>query len=146
MPESGAFLAIDYGTRKAGLAIGHRLTGSARPLEPIRYRQPETLFDGLISVCKQWQPDRIIVGLPLDATGEETRMSRDIRKFADELAKHIPTVHIEMHDERMSSQHAAAGFAGRRSEGRARRSDASRLDSMAAAVILESWMNQHGIT
>jgi putative Holliday junction resolvase len=146
MPESGALLAIDYGTRKVGLAIGHRLTGSARPLEPIRYRQAEALYDGLIAVCKQWQPDRVIVGLPLDGAGEETQMSRDIRKFADELGKRIPAVHIEMHDERMSSQHAAAGFAARRSEGRARRSDASRLDSMAAAVILESWMNQHGIS
>ncbi|MEE4297042.1 MAG: Holliday junction resolvase RuvX [Wenzhouxiangella sp.] len=145
MPESGALLAIDYGTRKVGLAIGHRLTASARPLEPIRYRHPEALFDGLAAVCRQWQPERVIVGLPLGGAGEETQMSRDIRKFANELGQRIPTVSIEMHDERMSSQHAAAGFALRRSEGRARRRDAGRLDSMAAAVILESWMSQHGI-
>ena len=145
MPESGALLAVDYGTRKVGLAIGHRLTGSARPLEPIRYRQPESLFDGLVAVCKQWRPERMIIGLPLDGAGEETPMSQAIRKFAEELRNRIPSVQIEMHDERMSSQRAAAGFAQRRSEGRARRSDASRLDSMAAAVILESWMSQHGL-
>lgn len=141
----GVLLAIDYGTRKVGLAIGHRLTASARPLEPIRYRQPEALFRGLVEACNQWQPERMIVGLPLDSTGEETPMSRDIRRFAEALQKHIPAVPVEMHDERMSSRHAAAGFAQRRSEGRARRSDAGRLDSMAAAVILESWMSQHGI-
>ena len=145
MPESGTLLAIDYGTRKVGLAIGHRLTGSARPLDPIRYRQSEALMKGLKTICERWHPDHIVIGLPLDGAGEETQMSREIRKFAAALRETIPDVEIDMHDERMSSQRAAEGFARRRSEGRARRSDADRLDSMAAAVILESWMNQHGL-
>jgi len=145
MPEAGALLAIDYGTRTAGLALGHRLTGSARPLEPIRYRQPDTLLQRIDEVVRQWRPERIVVGLPLGREGEETTMSREVRRFVERLSKIAPQCPVDLHDERMSSQHAAQRFAQRRSEGRARRRDASRMDSMAAAVILESWMSQHGV-
>lgn len=144
MPESGALLGIDYGTRTAGLAIGHRLTGSARPLQPIRYRRPEVLLTELAAVISQWKPERIVVGLPLNGDGEETTMSRAIRDFAAHLAEIAPGHPVEFHDERMSSEQAARGFAERREQGRARRRDAERLDSMAAALILESWMSQHG--
>lgn len=144
MPDSRALLAIDYGTRKAGLAIGHPLTGSAQPLDPIRYRQPEALFEGLRQVIRSWRPGRIIIGLPLAADGAETDMSRSIRGFAGRLAELAPDCEISLHDERMSSQEAARGFAQRREQGRARRRDAERLDSMAAALILESWMREHG--
>ncbi|TVS13700.1 MAG: Holliday junction resolvase RuvX [Wenzhouxiangella sp.] len=143
MPESGALLAIDYGTRKVGLAIGHRLTGSAQPLEPIRYRQTAALFDAIRQRLEQWQPGRIVVGLPLAGDGSETDMSRAVRKFAVQLAELDPRSEICFHDERMSSQNAARGFAERRSQGRARKRDAARLDSMAAALILESWMSEH---
>jgi len=143
MPESGALLAIDYGTRTAGLAIGHRLTGSARPLEPIRYRRSTTLLTELAAVIKHWQPERIVVGLPLGGEGDETPMSREIRRFAATLAEMAPGRQIELHDERMSSEQAARSFAERRGQGRARRRDADRLDSMAAAIILESWMRDH---
>ncbi len=143
MPEHGTLLAIDYGTRTTGLAVGHRLTGSARPLEPVRYRQPAGLLQALGGVIRQWQPDCIIVGLPLAGDGSETPMSRQVRQFVQSLAETIPECDIRLHDERMSSEQAARGFAERRSQGRARRRDAERLDSMAAAVILESWMQAH---
>jgi putative Holliday junction resolvase len=143
MPERGALLAIDYGTRKAGLAIGHHLTGSAQPLEPIRYRQAEALLAALQQVVQRWRPGRIIIGLPLAADGAETDMSRSVRAFADQLSVLAPDCPISLHDERMSSQEAARGFAQRREQGRARRRDAARLDSMAAALILESWISEH---
>ena len=147
MPDSGALLAIDYGTRKAGLAIGHPLTGSAQPLDPIRYRRPEALLAALDQVVKRWCPGRIIIGLPLAADGAETDMSRSVRAFADQLSGRLTGLAadcpISLHDERMSSQEAARGFARRREQGRARKRDAARLDSMAAALILESWMSEN---
>lgn len=143
MPEHGVLLAIDYGTRTAGLAIGHALTGSARPLEPIRYRRSAALLDGLSRILAEWRPETVVVGLPLAGDGSETPMSRSIRVFVDQLAERAPGCAIVLHDERMSSAGAAHQFAERRSQGRARRRDAARLDSMAAALILESWMREH---
>lgn len=144
MPDRGVLLAIDYGTRTAGLAVGHALTGSARPLEPIRYRQSPALLDRLGQVLSEWRPETVVVGLPLAGDGSETPMSRNIRVFAEQLAERAPGCDIVLHDERMSSNVAAQQFAERRSQGRARRRDAARLDSMAAALILESWMRERG--
>lgn len=113
-------------------------------MDPIRYRQTEALLAGLATVLRQWRPGRIIIGLPLAADGAETDMSRQVRGFARQVAGLAPDSSICFHDERMSSQEAASGFAQRREQGRARRRDAARLDSMAAALILESWMREHG--
>jgi putative holliday junction resolvase len=143
-PRGGALLAIDFGTRKTGIAVGHALTGSARPLDPIRYTDQGALLEGLANVIRQWRPARIIVGLPLGADGAESDMSRTVREFARELGEAHPAIAIELHDERLTSHAAAGAFAGRREAGRARRRDAQRLDSMAAALILESWMAENG--
>ena len=145
MPErdSGALIGIDFGTSKVGVAVGHALTASARPLEPVRPANQDDLFRRLSDVIDQWRPDRVVIGLPLAGDGSESDMSRKVREFSRHLAGLHPDIAIELHDERLTS-HAAAGlFADRRGSGRARKRDALRLDSMAAALILESWMAEH---
>ncbi len=145
MPEldAGALIGIDFGTRKVGLAVGHRLTGSARPLEPVHSSGNEALLRGLKAVIEKWRPSRIIVGLPLAGDGSDSRMSRRVREFAGRLAEQHPDTVIELHDERLTSHAAAGAFAERRHSGQARKRDAARLDSLAAALILESWMAEH---
>jgi len=143
-PSAGNWLAIDYGERTIGVAVGHPLTGSAQPLAPIRNTSKTHLEQALRSLIKQWQPGAIIVGLPLDHSGQETSMSRRIRGFANWLAGLTPDTRIHLQDERLSSEHAAREFASRRRAGRARQRDAARLDSVAAAKILESWMSEQG--
>ncbi len=146
MPDhsAGNWLAIDYGKRTIGLAVGHPLTGSARPLAPVRNTSEAHLEASLLEQIRQWRPDAIVIGLPLDSAGDDTVMSRHIRRFANWLSERVPDIRICLHDERLSSEHAARDFAGRRQAGRARRRDAAKLDSMAAAKILESWMSQQG--
>lgn len=140
MPKSGTWLAIDYGQSKTGLAVGHPLTGSAQPLEAIHAKTPEGLRSGLVGVIKTWQPEAIVVGLPLGPDGHETPMSQTVRSFAQTLKAEYPDIEIALHDERMTSVAAASVHAERRAQGRARQKDASKLDSMAACLILESWM------
>lgn len=149
MPEggdsrrAGALLGIDFGQRTVGLAIAHRLTGSARPLEPLRYRSFDALLDGIEAVLDRWRPATIIVGLPLHGDGSESEMSRQVRQFAARLATRRDGLNIRFQDERMSSVAAAERHASRRQQGRARRADARRLDSVAAGLILESWMGDN---
>ncbi len=145
MPDrkAGALIGIDYGTRKVGLAVGHALTASARPLEPIRYSDETALFSALAEVFRQWRPGRVIVGLPLGAEGADSDMTRTVREFARRLSAEHPDLNIDLHDERLTSHAAAGAFANRREAGRARKRDAQRLDSVAAALILESWMAEH---
>lgn len=144
MPEAtGALLGIDFGQRTVGLAVAHRLTGSARPLDPIRYRDGETLMTRLDEVLGRWRPALIVVGLPLAGDGSESPMSRRVREFADELIARHGALDIRFQDERLTSHAAAERHASRRQEGRAKRGDARRLDSVAAGLILESWMGEN---
>jgi putative holliday junction resolvase len=145
MPDrsGGALIGIDYGKRKVGLAVGHALTASARPLDPIRYSDEKALFSALADVFRQWRPARVVVGLPLGADGADSDMTRTVRDFARRLSNEHPDLTVDLHDERLTSHAAAGAFAGRREAGRARKRDAQRLDSVAAALILESWMAEH---
>ncbi|HSH26585.1 MAG TPA: Holliday junction resolvase RuvX [Wenzhouxiangella sp.] len=144
MPEPrGALLGLDFGLRTVGLAVGHRLTASARPLDPIRYRDSDSLMAQLDAVLGQWRPSTAVIGLPLAGDGSESDMSRRVRDFAARLAQQHPDLGVRFHDERLTSQAAAERHASRRQQGRAKRSDARRLDSVAASLILESWMAEN---
>ncbi|RFF32506.1 Holliday junction resolvase RuvX [Wenzhouxiangella sediminis] len=144
MPEpASALLGIDFGQRTVGLAIGHRLTGSARPLDPVRYRDTDSLMAQLDAVLGQWRPSVAVLGLPLAGDGSESDMSRRVRDFAARLARQYPDIEFRFQDERLTSHAAAQRHASRRQQGRAKRSDARRLDSVAASLILESWMAEN---
>ena len=144
MPEAaGALLGIDFGKRTVGLAVGHCLTGSARPLDPIRYRDSDSLMTTLDEVLRQWRPATVVVGLPLTGDGSESDMSQLVRDFAGRLSERRSGIDIRFQDERLTSHAAAERHASRRQQGRAKRSDAQRLDSVAACLILESWIREN---
>ncbi|MFO7763947.1 MAG: Holliday junction resolvase RuvX [Wenzhouxiangellaceae bacterium] len=131
-------LGIDFGARRIGLATGNSVTGTARPLTTIRH-DGKPLAD-IEEVVREWNPDRIVIGLPLAADGSETDMSRAARRFAADVQARFGEVAVEFQDERYSSRMADSQFARARREGRARRRDARNLDSVAAAIIVESWL------
>lgn len=143
MPKHGPLLAIDYGKARTGLAVGHPLTGSAQPLEPMPSKNEDALVDALATAIKTWQPQALIVGLPLGGDGEDSPMSVVVRAFVEKLKSRFPDLAIEFQDERLTSVEAASRHQKRREQGRARAKEAAKLDSVAAALILESWMSAH---
>lgn len=143
-PATSVVLGIDFGARRIGLATGNTLTGTARPLNTISHDGEP--FDRVETVIREWKPGRIIVGLPLAADGSESDMSRSTRRFAAELQARHPDIALEFHDERYTSQAADSRFAEARRAGHARRRDARNLDSMAAAIIVESWLSARAPT
>ena len=144
MPDSGNWLGVDYGERLIGLAVAHPLTGSARPLQPLANRGRAALGPALSGILREWQPTAIVIGLPLNAERADTPMSQRVRDFARWVGELAPDSSIDLHDERLTSEAAARDFAQRRQQGQARRRDAAHLDSMAAVLILESWMSEQG--
>ena len=137
-PATPVVLGIDFGARRIGLATGNSLTGTARPLNTIR-QTGQALVD-VERVVREWKPARIIVGLPLAADGSETSMSRAARSFAADLLTRVGDIAMEFHDERYTSRMADSQFAQARHGGHARQRDARNLDSVAAAIIVESWL------
>src|SRR3546814_602372 len=104
MPEQ-TFLAFDYGTKKIGVAIGNTLTGQARPLEILLSVQRDRRFAEIEHLLTSWQPDKVIVGLPLASDGAEQYASLRCRRFANQLRGRFG-VQVELVDERGSSMEA----------------------------------------
>lgn len=130
---------FDVGSKLTGVAIGNTLTASARALATIPVRDETPDWERLDALYREWQPESLVIGLPLTLDGAEQPASRRARRFAAQLQERygVPVVLI---DERHSSQEAAQRFAAARSMGLKRRRDAVNIDAEAAAVILERWL------
>lgn len=59
---SGTLLAFDFGTKSIGVAVGQRITGTARPLPAIKAQDGTPDWNLIERLLKEWQPDEIIVG------------------------------------------------------------------------------------
>lgn len=132
---------FDVGTKVVGVAVGNRLTGTARALAALPVRDGALDWPALDKLRGEWLPAELVVGLPLDNDGKEQPMTRTARRFAEEISKRYG-IPVAFADERMSSQEAARRFAAGRAAGTRKRSDAKSIDAEAAAVILESYLLQ----
>jgi putative Holliday junction resolvase len=130
---------FDVGSKITGVAIGNHFTASARALTTLPMRDDTPDWRRLDVLCREWQPDTLVVGLLLTLDGGEQPASRRARHFATQLQERygLPVVLV---DERHSSQDAAQRFASARSLGLKRRRDAAAIDAEAAAVVLERWL------
>lgn len=132
-------LGFDHGARCIGVASGNRLSQSARPLATLTARAGQPDWSRIDALLAEWQPEALVVGLPLGLDGGEQPTSKAARAFADALARRSK-LPVHLVDERHTSQEAARRFAAQRAAGSRRRRDAGNIDSLAAAVILESWL------
>ena len=96
MPEAGVrgeyapnaaetLLAFDFGVRRIGVALGNTLTGSARALEVFDSVPIDRRFAHIAALIQAWQPDRLVVGRPLDEDGTPTETTRLAERFANQL-------------------------------------------------------------
>lgn len=142
MPESaiprGYILAFDFGLRRIGIAVGQFTTMTASSLETVSHgKAPDWVaIDRLV---QEWKPAQLLIGLPLGAEGEETRMSRAARKFGNQLQNRFK-LSVSYADERLSSHAAEGRFADLRAQGSLRRKHAGKMDAVAAQIILENWL------
>jgi putative Holliday junction resolvase len=134
----GHLLSFDFGRRRIGVAVGQAHTGTATALETIANgERPD--WTAIARLVEEWRPSLFLVGLPLSEDGEETPMSAESRTFGAQLSERFD-IEVRYFDERLTSKDAERQFAGMRASGRARRKDASRLDALAAKIILENWL------
>jgi len=147
MPERAASrgytLAFDYGMRRIGVAVGQATTCTASKLETISNgRTPD--WAAIDRLVREWQPQQLLVGLPLGPEGDETDMSKACRKFGQELGTRY-ALPVSFADERLSSKVAEGRFAELRAGGSLRRKHADQLDAISAQIILENWLQSaHG--
>ncbi|HEY5717466.1 MAG TPA: Holliday junction resolvase RuvX, partial [Motiliproteus sp.] len=78
-------LAFDFGTTRIGVAVGQAITATASPLPWIKAKDGVPDWSQLERLVREWQPDALVVGLPLNMDGSLCEMSHRARKFANRL-------------------------------------------------------------
>lgn len=132
------YLAIDLGDKRTGLAVGDDTTGIASPVGVIQTTSGEDRLDRIGRAVQEYEPDALVIGLPLNMDGTEGSACQGARALGEQLAKRFG---LEAHliDERLSSY--GADLQMQRS-GLTHKGKKSRRDAMAAAVILRTFSNQ----
>jgi|SRR5690625_924746 len=129
MPEQ-TLLGFDFGLKRLGVALGNTLTGRARPLTIIQAQTRQQRFAEIATLMTAWQPDGVIVGLPLTLAGGEQLASVQARRFANQIRGRF-RVPVELVDERGSSLEAQAYLGSHAAD-----------DAMAAAIILQRYLDR----
>jgi putative Holliday junction resolvase len=136
--QRGFVLSFDFGLRRIGVAVGQFTTCTATSLETVSHAT-EPDWEAIDRLVKEWKPQSFVVGLPLSLQGDETDMSRAARSFGEQLTQRYAREAIFV-DERLSSHAAQQHFVEMRADGGSKRKDASKLDAIAARIILENWL------
>ncbi len=135
-PET--ILAFDFGLRRIGVAVGQQVTASANPLAVIQNGDNGPDWTVIARIIRDWQPARIIVGMPTHADGSPSEIANHVRKFIGELARFDRPVETE--DERYSSLEAEELLKSERALGLRGRISKEMIDSAAATLIAERWL------
>src|SRR5690606_40137579 len=108
MPDPGnrRLLAFDFGTRRIGVASGQEMLGTGQPLALLPARDGIPDWQQIEALLAEWQPDIVLVGLPLNMDDTENDMCARARKFGKRLHGRYH-VTVEMVDERRSEEHTS---------------------------------------
>lgn len=137
----GRILAIDYGSRRMGLAVSDPLGITAQGLETLQRKNKRSDFARLERVLREYQVQEIVLGNPLRMSGEEGRQSEKVAEFAEELRKKFQ-LPVHLFDERLTSAEANRLL---------READVSlekrvkAVDRMAAVLILQAFLQSRSI-
>lgn len=137
--SSNILLGFDFGMKRIGIAVGQTITQTARPLETIKAKHGVPEWDKLNKLIKIWQPDLLVVGIPLNMDGTEQPLTQAAKQFADSLreAYKLPVYGI---DERLSTKDARERLFN---QGGFKALQHGQVDSVAAQLILQNWLSQH---
>jgi putative Holliday junction resolvase len=130
-------LAFDYGEKRIGVALGNVLTRSARALTVIPNKSRDSRFEAIAELLREWQPDRLVVGLPSHPDGTPHAMTLQAKRFGNQLNGrfNLPVAWV---DERYSSVDAEARMRERGEYvGRG-----AQIDAEAACVILQQYLDE----
>ncbi|WP_071873371.1 Holliday junction resolvase RuvX [Atopomonas hussainii] len=132
-------MGFDYGTRQIGLAIGQPLLGSARELCTLKARDGVPDWQQIERLLKEWQPDALVVGMPLNMDGSPSEMSARADKFARRLHGRFG-LPVHTHDERLTTFEAKGQ---RLQHGQRDGFNQRPVDALAAALMLQGWLEQN---
>lgn len=121
-------LGIDFGTKRIGLAISDETKSFAREFGIL---SPKEFWQQIGELVQKEEIEKIVLGLPLNMSGEDSEKTTEVRSFKDKLEVDI-NLQIEFMDERLSSSMAGDLPGGRKD-----------IDSLAAQIILQNFLDRN---
>ncbi len=139
--DPGRVLAIDLGDSRHGLALSDPLGITAQPLESIDSIGPRKDLRCIEQLVRERDVRTVVVGLPRLLSGAEGSRAAASREFAESLSRRLAGVDVELWDERLTTVEAERTMIS----GGVRRSVRKRrVDAVAAALILQSFLDARG--
>jgi len=137
-------LAFDFGLRRIGIASGDTISRSAAPQSAVSVGSGGVDWAPIDRALREFRPHLLIVGAPFHADGSRSKLSAAADRFAAALAERS-RLPVRRMDEYASSLEATEELRRQRASGqRRRRVQRADIDSAAAAIILERWLNRAG--
>lgn len=132
-------LGFDFGMKRIGVAVGQTVTQSARPLKTLKANQGVPQWEIVNKLIKTWQPDALVVGIPLNMDGTEQPLTQAAQTFSDALKQryNLPVYGV---DERLSTKDARERIFN---QGGYKALQEGEVDSVAAQLILQNWLIEH---
>ena len=135
----GRIIGIDYGKKRAGIAVTDPLQIIAGGLETVASGELEKWLENYIA---GEQVERIVVGCPVMLDGSESdTMTRYVRPFINRLKNKFPDLTVDVFDERFTSKMAVRAMLDGGMKKKDRREKAS-IDRISAAILLQGYLEQ----
>ncbi|MDR2891770.1 MAG: Holliday junction resolvase RuvX [Deltaproteobacteria bacterium] len=132
------YLCFDYGEKRVGVAVSDEGGEMAFPRSAIFRSTRQELFNTLSALLDNERPGALVLGLPRHLDGSDSLTTRQVRNFAASLKRRFD-LPLYLMDERLSSAEAESML---RESGQKAHNRDGRIDSLAAARILESFLGQ----
>lgn len=129
-------MAIDYGTKRTGLAVTDPLQIIANGLDTV---PTDTIFEYLTTYFSQEEVETIVVGEPMHMDGSPAQIAHLVVGFVRKLKKLFPKVEVVTHDERFTSEDAKKIILMSGAKKKKRR-DKSLVDKVSAVLILQDYL------
>jgi putative Holliday junction resolvase len=138
MTDLYRIMAIDYGEKRVGIALSDPLRIIAKPFR-VLLRQSETFFDELRNIIKEQNVKQIVLGIPYNLAGNETKKTLEVKDFATLLQEEIDTP-LVFWDETYTTVQANESL---KSSGYSIEDARKVVDKVAASFILKSYLANH---
>lgn len=135
----GRYLAVDYGSKRCGIAVSDPLKMIAAGLETVASHE---LMDFLTEYFKKEAVERIVVGKPLQTDGKASESYILAERFVNAFKKRFPKIPVSWEDERFTSKMAMQAMIDGGMK-KSARSVKGAVDKVSAAIILQSFMDNH---
>lgn len=130
-------LAVDFGSKRIGLALSDPTGTLARPLPFLEAKADAKLAREVAVLVKEQQAGRILLGLPRNMDGSQGPAAERVKVFAEILRKAVPCP-VMLVDERLSTVQAGRQL---HEAGKDTRQQRTRIDSESAAVLLQGFLD-----